>query len=270
LTGLDQEIEFPDELVFPDHGVLAYHGHRADIINFDRDHGSTIGDAIGSELIVRFPRAVRTLVGDQHSELDDIDDVRPIYAVPAWVRHLGTIRPELMRPVSSTWSDVVEDFLGKPFVRIWMRRQHRLLGLDAGKKLRIMLELSTRKIMAKGQDQRLTHAYKLIQHTFDGHMARIGAEILSDGQHKGLRYVVNGHSHFASMVPLGNVDGRPAVYFNTGTWRTVHQLGHDVGGRPSFLPFDSMCYLVMFPTGDPMGRDYEWWNGAMVAAHGPS
>jgi hypothetical protein len=26
-----------------------------------------------------------------------------------------------------------------------------------------------------------------------------------------------------------------------------------------------MSYLVFFPTDDKLGRDYEWWTGAMVA-----
>ena len=81
----------------------------------------------------------------------------------------------------------------------------------------------------------------------------------------GIRYAVNGHSHFSPMQPLGHIDGKPAVYFNTGTWRTVHQIGYDIGGRPTFLPYDAMSYLVFFPDGDRMGRNFEWWTGAMVA-----
>ena len=77
----------------------------------------------------------------------------------------------------------------------------------------------------------------------------------------------NGHSHVASMQPLGRIDGKPAVYFNTGTWRAAHQIGHDLGGRPSFLPYDAMSYLVFFPDGDKLGREYEWWTGASVARH---
>ena len=63
---------------------------------------------------------------------------------------------------------------------------------------------------------------------------------------------------------LGRIDGHPAVYFNTGTWRAVHQIGHDLGGRPSFLPYDAMSYLVFFPSDDKLNREYEWWTGAMV------
>jgi len=264
LTGRDEDVEFPNEHVFPDHGVLAYHGNVADDINYHPDGAGTIGDAIGSELIVRFPRAVRLMTGEQYEDLDDVDDVRPVYAVPAWVRQLGVLKPQLLRPVHRTWVELIESFFSRPFVKQWMREKHTRFGLDTGKKLRLMLELSTRRIMVKGSDKRLTEIYKVMQHAFDGKMARLGVELVEE--RKGLRYVVNGHSHFASMVPLGNVGGRPSVYFNTGTWRSVHQIGHGIGGRPTFLPYDAMSYLVFFPDGDELGRDYEWWTGAMVSA----
>jgi len=68
-TGQDREVEFLSELEFPDHGVLAYHGHIGDAINTSPEGGATIGDAIGSELIVRFPKEVRSVVGDAPDEL---------------------------------------------------------------------------------------------------------------------------------------------------------------------------------------------------------
>ena len=97
------------EIAFPDHGVLAYHGNIADPINASPDGDATIGDAIGSELILKFPRMLRKMVGEDHpgiEEIDDIDDVRPVYAVPAWVRQQSVMRKELLRPMSQVWSEV--------------------------------------------------------------------------------------------------------------------------------------------------------------------
>jgi len=264
LTGRD-DLAFEREREFPDHGVLAYHGNASDPINASPDGDATIGDAIGAELILRFPAKVRAIVGADHpglAEVDDVDDVRPVYAVPAWVRQLGAVKAELLRPINQGWSEVVDEFLANDFVDRWLRAQHRTFGLDLGKKLRLLLELSRTRIMASAHDERLTQLYKMVQHGFDGKMAAHAATEL--GRRRGLRYVVNGHSHFASMQPLGRIGGAPAVYFNTGTWRTVHQIGHDLGGRPAFVPYDAMSYLVFFPDGDAMGRDYEWWTGALV------
>jgi UDP-2,3-diacylglucosamine pyrophosphatase LpxH len=262
--GLKQ-LELHTELEFPEHGVLAYHGNVGDPINASPDGDATIGDAIGSELILKFPRKLRAMVGSDHpgvEEIDDIDDVRPVYAVPAWVRQQSAIRTELHRAIREVWSEVVEEFLANDFVRSWLKTQHKTFSLDLGKKLRLLLELSRNKVIAHGSDERLTQLYRFFQHSFDGKMSAVAAIELH--RRKGLRYVVNGHSHFASMQPLGRIDGKPAVYFNTGTWRAVHQIGHDIGGRPSFLPYDAMSYLAFFPDGDKLGREYEWWTGAMV------
>lgn len=264
LTGGDG-LELHTELEFPDHGVLAYHGHKTDPINASPDGDATIGDAIGSELILRFPQRLRALIGPDHpglDEVDDIDDVRPVYAVPAWVRQLGVVKRDMLRPIGQVWADVVDEFLANDFVRRWLADQRKPLGFDLGKKLRLLLELSRTRVIAGGADERLTQLYRVVQHAFDGKMSTAAAHEL--GRRTRLRYVVNGHSHFASMQPLGRIGGAPAVYFNTGTWRTVHQIGHDLGGRPAFVPYDAMCYLVFFPEGDAMGRDYEWWTGVLV------
>jgi UDP-2,3-diacylglucosamine pyrophosphatase LpxH len=265
LTGGD-DLALHRELEFRDHGVLAYHGNVGDPINASPDGDATIGDVIGSELILRFPQQVRALVGPDHpglAEIDDIDDVRPVYAVPAWVRQQSVVQRELLRPMGQVWGEVVEAFLDNDFVQRWLRAQHKTFSLDMGKKLRLLLELSRNRLIAHGSDERMTQLYRFFQHSFDGKMSDVAAHELA--RREGLRYVVNGHSHFATMQPLGRIDGRPAVYFNTGTWRTVHQIGHDLGGRPSFLPYDAMSYLVFFPTDDKLARDYEWWTGALVA-----
>lgn len=268
MTGRDDAlVEFPNEMVFPAHGVLAHHGHTGDFICYGRDGTAPIGDAIGVELIVRFPPMLRgRLDVADPVELDDIDDVRPVYAVPAWVRQLGEYKRGLIGPLHQTWTQLVEEFLANPFVKDWMKAQRsgKLLSFDPGKQLRLLLELSTGRIMGTTQDKRLTQAYKLFQHSFDGRFAQRAALRLAQPDYRGLSYVVNGHSHFPSMTPLGHIDGKSSVYFNTGTWRTVHQIGTHAEGRPTFLAYDAMTYLVFFPSGDPLGRDYEWWTGAMV------
>ncbi len=35
-------------------------------------------------------------------------------------------------------------------------------------------------------------------------------------------------------------------------------------GRPTFVAYDAMTYLVFFPPDDPLGRRYEWWTGVTV------
>src|SRR6516165_860346 len=81
----------PEELVFPEHGVLAYHGHHADLLCYEPDGSAPLGD---------------------------IDDVRPILAVPGWVRATARERPQfLSEVVGRVWRDLVEEFLEEPWVK---------------------------------------------------------------------------------------------------------------------------------------------------------
>ena len=254
--------DFPDQMVFAQHAVLAYHGNQADFVCNDDSGEGNLGDAIGSELIVRFPEVLSERLGEPLPELDEIDDVRPIYAVPSWVRHFGA-RRGMMRVVGKTWTELVEEFLENPFVKDWMHG-HSGKGFNPARQLQLLLQLSTGRIMRKTSDHRLARVFTHLQQFFDGRFAQHGADLLQTKENKGLRYVINGHSHFASMVPLGLLDGQPACYFNTGSWRTVHQMGRLLRGRPAFLKYESMSYVVFFPDPDAMGRDYEWWNGVLV------
>ena len=266
LTGEDvAEVTFPTERVYPEHGVLAYHGNVCDFINYEPEGGATIGDAIAPELILRFPKLLRQRVGHPLPRLDDIDDVRPIYAVPSWVRHYAVRQKGILKAAGEAWRTVVDDFLDNPFTQSWMKRHRRGGRISEARKLSLILQLSTGRIMRRTRDHRLAAAYKYLQHFFDGRFARPPARRLQTQPYRGLRYVVNGHSHFPSMTPLGDLDGRPGCYFNTGTWRTVHQMGRLTEGRPGFLAFDAMAYLVFFPETDELGRDFEWWTGALVA-----
>lgn len=263
LTGVDREVDFADEMVFPQHGVLAYHGNRADFMCYMPDNAANMGDAIGSELIVRLPMLMRAKLGVELPELDEIDDVRPIFAVPSWVRHFGTRREGMMDAIAKSWRELVDDFLENPFLDEWTRQQDSH-GASEARKLKLLLTLSNSRLMRKTSDHRLVQVYQHLQQYFDGRFAKYAADLLQSPGYYGLRHVVNGHSHFASMVPLGLLRGRPATYFNTGSWRTVHQMGRLLDGRPAFLKYEAMSYLVFFPDGDLLGREFEWWTGALV------
>lgn len=277
LTGRDEAVVFANEMAFAGHGVLAYHGNRADFVCHTPDDGANLGDAIGSELIVRFPLELRRQLGVELPELDEIDDVRPIFAVPSWVRHFGERQlgvgvtsasaAHASATISKVWRQLVEQFVDGPFLDEWVQLQSAHGPNGAGgeaSKLRLLLQLSTSRLMRKTSDQRLVQLYVHLQQFFDGRFARHGAESLQLPANKGLRHVVNGHSHYASMVALGNLDGKPATYFNTGSWRTVHQMGRLIGGRPAFLKYEAMSYLVFFPPDDPLRRQFEWWTGALA------
>lgn len=252
---------FPTERVFPEHGVLAYHGHTGDLLCHEPDGSAPLGDVIASELIVRFPGEIRRRVELTDPHLDDIDDVRPILAVPGWVRSVARgERRAVSAAVARVWRDLVEEFLENPWVRRWMRDHHRPLKLDFAQRVRLLLAASARA--RQRDDPRLTQLYYVVMKLIDARLARTALRALEQGDHRGLRFVVNGHTHFAGMTPLGLVHGKPACYFNTGTWRQLRQLGNVARGKPAFLAYDAAAYLMFFDPGDPLQRTFEWWQGA--------
>ncbi len=252
---------FPSSLVFPEHGVLAYHGHTGDLLCHEPDGSAPLGDVIASELIIRFPEEIRRRVEVPDPRLDDIDDVRPILAVPGWVRSVARAESEdISTVVAGVWRELVDEFLWNPWVRTWMKDHHHALKLDFAQRVKLLLAASAR---AKPRDEpRLTQLYYLLMRLLDARFARTALRALEQREHRGLRFVVNGHTHFAAMTPLGLVNGKPGCYFNTGTWRQLRQLGNVARGRPAFLAYDAAAYLVFFDEDDPLGRTFEWWQGA--------
>jgi UDP-2,3-diacylglucosamine pyrophosphatase LpxH len=252
---------FPATLTFGAEGVLAYHGHTVDQLCFEPGGVAPLGDIVASELIVRFPAEIRRRLEVDDPRLDDIDDVRPVLAVPSWVHGLAQQRPEDLKPVVvRVWRELVEEFLENAHVKTWIREHHEPLRLDFAQRFRLLLAISAR---AKPRDvPRTTAMYYLLMRIVDARFAQTAVRRLEEKEHRGLQYVVNGHTHFAGMRPLGLVNGKPACYFNTGTWRTLHQLGDVARGRPAFMAYDAAAYLVFFGSGDPQGRRFEWWQGA--------
>jgi UDP-2,3-diacylglucosamine pyrophosphatase LpxH len=252
---------FPTTMVFPEAGVLAYHGHTVDQLCYEPSGAAPLGDIVATELIIRFPAEIRQRLAVDDPRLDAIDDVRPILAVPSWVHGLAEQRPRDLKPVVvGVWRELVEEFLANPHVRTWMKEHHEPLKLDFAQRVRLLLAISAR---AKPRDEpRLTALYYLLMRIVDARFAATAVRRLEEHEHRGLQYVVNGHTHFAGMRPLGLVNGKPACYFNTGTWRTLHQLGNVARGRPAFFAYDAASYLVFYEADDPLGRKFEWWQVA--------
>lgn len=253
---------FPSELRFPEHAVLAYHGHIADQVSSHPRGGVPFSELFCPELITRFPGEIRKELGIDHPHLDDIDDVRPVVAVPTWVRSLASGEARGVRQrMSQVWARLVEEFLDNAHVRQWFKDNHKLFKFDFAQKMKLLLSLSAKRGLQ--DESRFASLHDVMFRMLDTKFSHVAAKALEKKENQGLRYVVNGHTHFANMLPLGRINGERACYFNLGTWRTVHQLGSE--GDAAFQPYDAMGYLAFFDPGDPLGRELEWWNGAAIA-----
>jgi UDP-2,3-diacylglucosamine pyrophosphatase LpxH len=264
------------ERVYDDHAMFARHGDIFDSMNFTGDpkrpsdrNQSSLGDAVVVELIDRFAMTVKEDLGDQLppaalAGLNEIDNLRPLLIVPAWID--GWLRrtcpdERLQRAVKSTWDGLVDRLLELDFVRDY----HKFLHLrDDFEKLRLGFKLSAGVLR-----DNLTRLLAWYEGTFKrrGESYRRNAEeepALTSGR---ARAVVYGHTHYYEFVPLeaGSLaDGsHDKVYINSGTWRPYHELTFIHPGQEHFVSYQTMTYVAFFKGDERGGRHYEMWSGIL-------
>lgn len=271
-AGFPHDLEESEELaaVLREHEVLARHGDIYDPFNFaeNRDE-SSLGDCIVVELLNRFPLAVNTRMGPELPQacldgLRELDNVRPLLAIPIWIDALlqktGVAKREAKK-VKGIWDDLVDDFLQLDFVK---DSDSFLNPLDSVDRLQIALKFSkgislgTAGVIASwwneqvgvGSDSAYTHAIK--ERAFKNRSAR---------------YLVYGHTHDHEIVPLDvtfpGSQRFDQMYFNSGTWRRVHRLAKGHPDEQEFIAYDVMTYLAFFKGDERKGRPFACWSGAL-------
>jgi UDP-2,3-diacylglucosamine pyrophosphatase LpxH len=243
------------------YAVFARHGDYYDPFNFENDRNvSSLGDAIVIDLLNKFPTAVASssLGSDLNlaKQLKEIDNVRPLWEIPAWIQGLCLRHPGIETQMHQIWNDLVDEFLAIDFVR-----KHG--QWDLGAALRLSKDFSfehlqkiadswiARKLMNNRDDYR-AYAYKELA-----------------VQQAQARYVVYGHTHQAEQVPINIMPPTAggvteALYFNTGTWRKVFE--HTVFDVDSceFIGWYVMTFLVFYLLQEKEpDRDYEVWSASL-------
>ena len=244
---------FPLEKVWKDYRTLARHGNSYD--QFNPQGRSSIGDAIVIDLIGKFPKL---MAGDDRvSEdvlglLEEIEFVRPYVDVPMWLESLSLGEQggkALIKSVLGCWNDIIDDFLKIDFIReqtkdMWLLRRAIQFGLKTFGRLALhkyVVRACSKMLMSNGNG-------------YDEHASKEAA------LDKDVDFVVYGHTHKQSLVPLRKIEGKPKVYFNTGTWTKVHMK--DVfGDQVGFQSWQVMSFVNIF-NNERMHR-FEVWNGSL-------
>lgn len=250
------------------HRLYPQHGDLHDEMNYEaqrgRDH-SSLGDCIVVDLLNRFPIDVQKDLDlpDRHPDilaLREIDNVRPLLAIPGWIQGVlrrSAIKDSAKEQVMKVWHEKVDSFLEIPFVRsldVW--------GWDKVDTLQVALRLSggfSLAVLTSVSDRvtRLTQGESL------AHFA-VKEEALTRGA---ADFVAYGHTHSPETVSLDLVptaEGvREQLYFNTGTWRRVHQRCIRQPDALEFTSFHVMTYVVFYRDGERAGRRYETWSGQL-------
>lgn len=247
---------------FADYAVIARHGDFYDPFNYEGDRNkSSLGDAIVIDLLNKFPKEVEKddeLKDNQDlvKELKEIDNVRPLLEVPAWIQGVCNRYPGAEDRVHTIWNGLVDDFFQMNFVKA---RNHWKLemglrftkGFSFARIQEILKSAIAKKIYSAANDYR-GFAYQ--------------EWALSQGE---ARYVVYGHTHHAEQVSLDIMTPTAggtteSLYFNTGTWRRVFE--HTVFDVDSFefIGWYVMTFLVFYlPEEKERDRSYEVWSASL-------
>jgi hypothetical protein len=88
-----------------------------------------------------------------------------------------------------------------------------------------------------------------------------------DFRNRRAKHIVYGHTHRAEVVPLdaSYADGfvLHQTYFNSGTWRRVHEQTRLAPREHEFIAADTLSYLAFFKDDQRSGRPYETWTGTL-------
>lgn len=254
------------------HKVFARHGDIYDPFNFEGDRdASSLGDAIVVELLNRFGRQIElemaddlppsTLVG-----LREIDNIRPLLLVPVWIDGLlerTCPQASTRKEVKKVWDRLVDDFLELDFVQShdsW-RPTDIVDGLNFALKFSRAISIGWASKIAKWIfEKRGASCESYVTHAITE----------QDFRNRRARHIIYGHTHHAETIPLdasyaeGYVLNQ--VYFNSGTWRRVHEQTRLAPAEHEFIASDTMTFLSFFTGDERKGRPYETWSGSLGLA----
>ncbi|MBM4041482.1 MAG: hypothetical protein FJ290_23520 [Planctomycetes bacterium] len=257
---------FPTSRLWHDYGVFAEHGDRLDPVMAEvAGTVSCLSDAFTVHIMCGFVLRFREWARGHGlpdgqawvlREVQEVDHVRPKWATADWFHGLLTrVRDERVRDgLAGAWRAAMASFQTIDPARFGVPPGAEVLRLIRHEGL--------------GQAEAMLGnplARKVLGDRDDAHVA--AAQEALRAHSPAVRYVVHGHTHSAARVPLDMADGRPRLYFNTGTWRhTINLALSPDGQRRLLVPWEEMSFLVVYKEGESPGPaapyGYEMWRGA--------
>ncbi|HEC99246.1 MAG TPA: hypothetical protein ENN18_02535 [Proteobacteria bacterium] len=259
---------FPYDRVFESYRVMARHGDYYDEFNYEGDRdASSLGDAIVIDLLNKFPKTAEDdpLLGkdkDLVNKLKEIDNVRPLLEIPAWIQGVCNYTPGVEQRVHAIWNDLVDKFFKIKFVK-----DHDRFGPDIIDFLQMAMRLSS-GFSFSGLQEILGHwAVRNLYRKADDY--RRFAYNEASLKNNLVRYVVYGHTHHTEQIPLDIVpiprnDVIEKVYFNTGTWRKVFEHTTFDQENCEFIGWHVMTFIVFYLEEEKeRDRNYEVWSASL-------
>jgi len=251
------------------HRVLARHGDIHDPLAFSDDrNSSSLSDVIAIELIGRFIAQLKTDFADDLpaaaiTALQEIDQVRPVLLVPAWMENLlDRTVPQLpvRTAIKRTWDSLVEQMLALYVVR----ERNTWSPIDLIDGLSASLKFSRRD---NGDWTGKTLSFLASLRGAKSESYRPHALAEADFRNRRARHIVYGHTHAQETISLdaSHADGYVLhqTYFNAGTWRRTYQPTKALS-RQDFSACDTISLLAFYQGDERSGRAYETWSGTLA------
>jgi UDP-2,3-diacylglucosamine pyrophosphatase LpxH len=251
------------------HRVLARHGDIHDPLAFSDDrNSSSLSDVIAIELIGRFIAQLKTDFADDLpaaaiTALQEIDQVRPVLLVPAWMENLlDRTVPQLpvRTAIKRTWDSLVEQMLALYVVR----ERNTWSPIDLIDGLSASLKFS-RRDNGDWTGKTLSFLASLRGAKSESYLPHALAE--ADFRNRRARHIVYGHTHTQETISLdaSHADGYVLhqTYFNAGTWRRTYQPTKALS-RQDFSACDTISLLAFYQGDERSGRAYETWSGTLA------
>ncbi len=251
------------------HRVLARHGDIHDPLAFSDDRNlSSLSDVIAIELVGRFIAHLEIdLAGELPSAavnaLQEIDQVRPLLLIPAWMENLleRTVpHLSLRTAIKRTWDSIVEQMLALYVVRernTWSP-VNLIDGLSAALKF-------SRRDSSDWTGRTLSFLASLRGARSESYLPHALAE--ADFRNRRARHIVYGHTHAQETISLdaSHADGYvlQQTYFNAGTWRRTYQPTKALS-QQEFSACDTISLLAFYQADERSGRAYETWSGTLA------
>jgi UDP-2,3-diacylglucosamine pyrophosphatase LpxH len=249
------EQEFPEDLLDEEHKLIAHHGHEWDPENrYSRDYVA-LGDAVVIEVVLQWPIFVQEKLqvpeGDSRFDfLYEIDNVRPHIPEVLW-QWVDDSRARLTNEHRDIdWA--IRESLNEVRDRLASLTQKVSFESYATAKRRLDFLIWALKKIHQIADYK--HTVRLLPVSEIDPYPKLALHQLKSMREMGkdIRYVVCGHTHNPSVVPLDT--GRPAsspvqMYLNTGTWRRVRRLANsnELDNQPaSFSCWDEECVVSIY------------------------
>jgi len=261
------ELEWLPKL-FCEYGLIARHGDIFDNWSFDRERGrnaATLADIFHSEVVFRFPLALRERLGDQVPQalldkLTDMTSVHPVLAMPIWAREQinSHVPPKVARDVKKIWDDLMFSFLDLDEVHQLGKNKANVPTLHA---LRLAAAVHKRTTLDASGDLLKWFYKKEIAH--ERSIARF-ARREPDLKNGEARIVAYGHTHAHEVIALDDPRHLPEdasqVYVNTGTWGTVYNYATLEKNLGSMSTTNMISCLALYRDNERRGRRFEtWW-----------